>query len=385
MACEQLDAALGQEPVDPLRRLEAEDLERCVLGRHDDQIGRDVALRQVVGGQERKLVEGEQPTRPCRGGEGEPVREAMLEIIQRPREILPEAGGRDRDRAWHPNAQLRTDRDQERVVGADRAGLRNHAVVRPHALESIRHERRALIRRDPVQVEALNALVAEERGELHRPMDELGVRRQQVDLDTVLGQLAQGEQRLERRHPTTRDHDLVRGRRAAIGLCSGGWISCMSTESSVQRPAPSARPANSARSSPQGFRLAAVTSETHTGRLDGDRLARLIEVGRSLVAELNLSNVLDRVLEVARELTGARYAALGILDEEKRELEQFLTVGIDEAQRNQIGALPRGHGVLGLLIRDPKPLRLDGRGLPRRLLRLPARPSADDDLPGRPG
>jgi signal transduction histidine kinase len=100
----------------------------------------------------------------------------------------------------------------------------------------------------------------------------------------------------------------------------------------------------------------------HTGQLDSDRLGRLVEVGRSLVAELNLPNVLDRVLEVAREITGARYAALGILDEEKRELEQFLTVGIDDERRAQIGSLPRGHGVLGLLIREPQPLRLDDVG-----------------------
>lgn len=80
------------------------------------------------------------------------------------------------------------------------------------------------------------------------------------------------------------------------------------------------------------------------------------------MAELHLPNVLDRVLEVARDLTGARYAALGILDEKKRELEQFLTVGIDDRQRARIGALPRGHGVLGLLIRDPKPLRLEDVG-----------------------
>ena len=102
--------------------------------------------------------------------------------------------------------------------------------------------------------------------------------------------------------------------------------------------------------------------DMQTGRFADARLARLIEVGRSLVAELNLQAVLDRVLEVAREITGARYAALGILDERKRELEQFLTVGIDESERGQIGALPRGHGVLGLLIRDPRPLRLEDVG-----------------------
>ena len=92
------------------------------------------------------------------------------------------------------------------------------------------------------------------------------------------------------------------------------------------------------------------------------RLARLVEVGRSLVAELDLEVVLDRVLDVAREITGARYAALGILDERKEQLEQFLTAGIDDERREQIGSLPRGRGVLGLLIRDPNPLRLDDVG-----------------------
>ncbi len=96
--------------------------------------------------------------------------------------------------------------------------------------------------------------------------------------------------------------------------------------------------------------------------MDAQRLERLIEVGRSLVSELHLPNVLDRVLEVARDLTGARYAALGILDEEKQELEQFLTVGIDEEERRRIGSLPRGRGVLGLLISDPKALRLEDVG-----------------------
>jgi signal transduction histidine kinase len=92
--------------------------------------------------------------------------------------------------------------------------------------------------------------------------------------------------------------------------------------------------------------------------LGGERLRRLLEVGRSLVAELDLESVLGQVLGTARELTGARYAALGILDERKEELERFLYVGIDEETRRRIGPLPRGRGVLGELIRRPEPLRL---------------------------
>jgi signal transduction histidine kinase len=92
--------------------------------------------------------------------------------------------------------------------------------------------------------------------------------------------------------------------------------------------------------------------------LGEERLRRLLEVGRTLVAELELESVLGQVLDTARELTGARYAALGILDERKEELERFLNVGVDEETRRRIGPLPRGRGVLGELIRRPEPLRL---------------------------
>jgi signal transduction histidine kinase len=85
-----------------------------------------------------------------------------------------------------------------------------------------------------------------------------------------------------------------------------------------------------------------------------------------LVSKLDLEAVLAQVLAAARELTGARYAALGVLDAAKVELERFLTLGVDEATRLEIGPLPRGHGVLGELIRHPEPLRLtDVRQHPR--------------------
>ncbi len=87
-------------------------------------------------------------------------------------------------------------------------------------------------------------------------------------------------------------------------------------------------------------------------------IRRLLDVGRALVSDLDVRAILDRVLNAAREITGARYAALGVLDEARSELAEFLTVGIDAATRRAIGELPRGRGVLGVLIADPRPLRL---------------------------
>jgi signal transduction histidine kinase len=87
--------------------------------------------------------------------------------------------------------------------------------------------------------------------------------------------------------------------------------------------------------------------------------AHLLEAGRALVAELDTEVVLERLLDTARELTAARYAAIGVLDEHRRELERFLTRGIDPATHAAIGDLPHGRGVLGLLIEDPRPLVLD--------------------------
>jgi signal transduction histidine kinase len=106
--------------------------------------------------------------------------------------------------------------------------------------------------------------------------------------------------------------------------------------------------------------------------LDEHRLRRLIDVGRGLVAQLDLEAVLREVVEVARELTGARYAALGILDEDRRELERFIYVGIDEETRATIGNLPRGRGVLGELIRNPASLRLREVGEHPRSFGFPA-------------
>ena len=94
------------------------------------------------------------------------------------------------------------------------------------------------------------------------------------------------------------------------------------------------------------------------GGLDERRLRTLLDVGRGLVSQFDQEELLRRVLDAARQVTGARYAAVGVLDEDHRELERFLVSGIDDETHRAIGELPRGRGILGELIRDPKPLRL---------------------------
>ena len=88
------------------------------------------------------------------------------------------------------------------------------------------------------------------------------------------------------------------------------------------------------------------------------RLRALLDAVLSVASDLDLSSVLDRIVRSAADLADANYAALGVLNESQTGLSDFLTVGIPSEEIAKIGNLPRGHGILGLLIVDPKPLRL---------------------------
>ena len=87
------------------------------------------------------------------------------------------------------------------------------------------------------------------------------------------------------------------------------------------------------------------------------RLRRLLRANALVAGELSLPVVLRQIVAAARDLVGARYAALGVLGRDG-ELEQFVHAGMDEELVGRIGELPRGQGILGLLIRQPVPLRL---------------------------
>src|SRR6266508_1482893 len=89
-----------------------------------------------------------------------------------------------------------------------------------------------------------------------------------------------------------------------------------------------------------------------------DRLRALVETGIAINSELSLDGVLERIVEAAARVTEARYAALGVIDATGTGLERFVTHGIDPETHAAIGDLPRGRGILGVLIRDATPLRL---------------------------
>ena len=89
-----------------------------------------------------------------------------------------------------------------------------------------------------------------------------------------------------------------------------------------------------------------------------DRLRGLVDAGIALSSELSLDDLLKKLAETAASLTGARYAALGVIDESGTGLERFVHTGIDAETVDAIGELPRGNGILGALITDARSLRL---------------------------
>ncbi|MCD9625380.1 GAF domain-containing sensor histidine kinase [Rhabdothermincola salaria] len=95
-----------------------------------------------------------------------------------------------------------------------------------------------------------------------------------------------------------------------------------------------------------------------TPSVDHKELQHLLDAINSVGSELSLPVVLRRIVDAATVLVGARYGALGVLDETGTGLSEFLTTGLDEEAEAAIGPLPQGHGILGLLIVDPRPIRL---------------------------
>src|SRR6266508_1930478 len=108
-----------------------------------------------------------------------------------------------------------------------------------------------------------------------------------------------------------------------------------------------------------------------SGRTSGDGDRRLIEAGMVLASELSLDAVLQRIVELAVDLTDARYGALGVLTPDGRSIQDFITVGITPEERAAVGDPPTGHGLLGALTREARPLRIPDIGADPRSVGFP--------------
>ncbi|WP_443071235.1 GAF domain-containing protein [Streptomyces sp. YIM 132580] len=108
--------------------------------------------------------------------------------------------------------------------------------------------------------------------------------------------------------------------------------------------------------------LEELQARINAARGTRDRVHSLLEAVVSVGRELDLSQVLRRIVEAGAHLVDAQYGALGVIGPDGRSLSQFLTSGMTREQRERIGPLPAGHGLLGELIRHPEPLRLSELG-----------------------
>ena len=102
-----------------------------------------------------------------------------------------------------------------------------------------------------------------------------------------------------------------------------------------------------------------------------DRLRALLEANRSIVGDLDLPTVLRRIVEAACGLVGAQYGALGVIASDRSGLEEFVYFGMDQDAVRRIGHLPQGKGLLGAIIDDPYPIRLDHLGSDVRSIGFP--------------
>ncbi|HSD04028.1 MAG TPA: GAF domain-containing protein [Gaiellales bacterium] len=104
-----------------------------------------------------------------------------------------------------------------------------------------------------------------------------------------------------------------------------------------------------------------------------NRLQALLDAGVAIAGGLELRQILPRLVQTACDLTGAKYGALGVLDESGNRLAQFITAGLSDEERDSIGDLPTGRGILGVLITDARPLRLPDIGTDPRSVGFPPR------------
>jgi len=102
-----------------------------------------------------------------------------------------------------------------------------------------------------------------------------------------------------------------------------------------------------------------IVDQASAALADQGRLRALLRANQSVTENLDLPTVLQRIVDAALELVNAQYGALGVIDPVHGGLEQFIHKGISPALAKKIGHLPEGYGLLGALIEDPHPIRLE--------------------------
>ncbi len=113
-----------------------------------------------------------------------------------------------------------------------------------------------------------------------------------------------------------------------------------------------------------GHQLEQIAEQLRELAVAKDRLQGLLDAVLTISREMDLPTVLHRIVTTAMDLVGARYGALGVLDDSGEQLGQFITAGLSESERGDLSGVefPRGRGVLGHLIHHPEPLRVDEIG-----------------------
>ena len=111
-----------------------------------------------------------------------------------------------------------------------------------------------------------------------------------------------------------------------------------------------------------------------------ERLTALLDAVMAVTADLELSEVLTRIVRSACELVDAKYGAMGVLGPDREHLVEFVSRGLTKKEQEAIGDLPSGHGVLGLLIREPRPRRLSDLGSDPDSYGFPAQPPTHAQL-----
>jgi signal transduction histidine kinase len=199
---------------------------------------------------------------------------------------------------------------------------------------------------DVAVLDAAALVVADEQGPVVRaswPVDRAGLERKDMGRESCAWLLA--------------EVGGAGGPAVVVPLPGVEGVLCGSVPADRARP-PAAARAMEALAELLGSRLQ-LDAERRRAEEASERMASLVDAGLSLGGELALDDLLGRIVETAREVVGARYAALGVLDESRTELAEFVTTGLSDEERKAIGDLPHGRGLLGVLIRDARPLRLE--------------------------